>query len=198
MEVGEELTGCVRLASNVIEEQSMTEKHEEHEKGYKELSGEAGLKKIAELLDGIHIAMVTTLAEDGSISARPMAVQDKTFDGKLWFLTWSSSEKVDEIKQDQHVTLTFADSSNSKYLTLKGRASISQDRAKIDELWSPMYKAWFPQGQNDPEIAVLRVDVTEADYWEASSSKLIRSARYLAAALTGGKTSIGEAGHVLV
>jgi general stress protein 26 len=176
----------------------MTEKHEGHEKSYTELSGEEGLKKIAELLDGIHIAMVTTLATDGSISARPMAVQDKTFDGTLWFLTRSSSEKIDEIKQDQHVTLTFADSSDSKYLMVLGRASLSQDRAKIDELWSSMYKAWFPKGQNDPEIMVLRVDVKEADYWEASSSRLIRSARYLAAAVTGGKTSVGEAGHVLV
>jgi len=176
----------------------MSYKQDENEKDYKVLSGEAGLKKIAELLEGIHIAMVTTLASDGSISSRPMAVQDKAFDGKVWFLTRSSSEKVDEIEEDQHVTLTFTDSSNAKYLTLKGRASLSQDRAKVDELWSSMYRAWFPKGANDPEIAVLRVDVHEADYWEASSSRLVRGAKYLAAAVTGGKISVREEGHVLV
>ena len=62
---------------------------------FHELSGEEGLKKIAELLKGIHIAMINTVATDGSISSRPMAIQDKTFDGKLWFLTRVSSEKVD-------------------------------------------------------------------------------------------------------
>jgi general stress protein 26 len=165
---------------------------------FHELSGEEGLKKIAELLKGIHIAMMHTVATDGSINSRPMAVQDKTFDGKLWFLTRVSSQKVDEIQQDQHITLTLTDPSNAKYLTLKGHASVNQDRAKIGELWNAMYKAWFPKGQNDPEIAVLRVDVSEGEYWEASSSSLVRGAKYLAAAITGGKTSIGEAGHVLV
>jgi general stress protein 26 len=169
-----------------------------HDNDFHELRGEEGLNKIAELLKGIHIAMINTVATDGSISSRPMAVQDKTFDGKLWFLTRVSSEKVDEIQQDQHVTLTLTDKSDAKYLVLKGRASVNQDRAKIGELWNAMYKAWFPKGESDPEIAVLRVDVTEAEYWEASSSSLVRGAKYLAAAVTGGKTSIGEAGHVLV
>ncbi|MGA7159335.1 MAG: pyridoxamine 5'-phosphate oxidase family protein [Acidobacteriaceae bacterium] len=173
-----------------------TTTHHAPNQDFRELSGEEGLKKIAELLKGIHIAMINTVASDGSISARPMAVQDKSFDGKLWFLTSVNSEKIDEILQDQHVTLTLA--SESKFITLKGRASLNQDRARINELWSPMYKAWFPDGQNDPNIAVLRVDVSEAEYWQASSSSLVRSARYLAAAVTGGKTSVGEAGHVLV
>jgi general stress protein 26 len=176
----------------------MSETHVEHEKDYKELRGEEGLKKIAELLKGIRIAMVATLAKDGSISARPMEVQEEDFDGTLWFLTRSSSEKVDEIGQDQHVTLTFADPSESRFLTLKGRATMTHDRAKIDALWKPTLKDWFPKGKNDPEIAVLRVDVSEADFWEASGSRLARSAKYLAAAVTGGKTSVGESGHVLV
>jgi general stress protein 26 len=172
--------------------------HNAHDNEFHELRGEAGLQKIADLLKGIHIAMMHTVARDGSINSRPMAVQDKTFDGKLWFLTRASSEKVEEIQQDQHITLSFTDTSGAKYLTLKGRATVNQDRAKINELWNVMYKAWFPKGENDPEIAVLRVDVSEAEYWEASSSSLIRSAKYLAAAVTSGKTSIGEAGHVLV
>jgi general stress protein 26 len=174
----------------------MTPTHNAHDNDFHELRGEPGLHKIADLLQGMHIAMINTVAADGSINSRPMAVQQKTFDGQLWFLTRVSSEKVDEIQQDQHVTLTLTDKSAAKYLTLKGRATVSQDRAKIAELWNDMYKAWFPEGQTDPEIAVLRVDITEAEYWQASSSSLIRGVKYLA--VTGGKTSIGEAGHVLV
>ncbi len=176
----------------------MSEKNDAHEKDYKELSGQEGREKIAALVKGIHIAMMMTVAKDGTISSRPMGVQNKPFDGTLWFLTRSTSEKVDEIEQDQHVTLSFAEPSDSKYLTLKGRASVSQDRNKVKELWSPMYKAWFPKGEDDPEIAVLRVDVHEADYWEASSSKVVMMAKYAAAAMTGGKIAVGEAGHVVV
>ena len=75
---------------------------------------------------------------------------------------------------------------------------MNQDRSKIKELWNPLYKAWFPKGEDDPEIAVLRVEVSEGDYWEASGSKLVMLVKYAAASLTGGKVPVGEAGHVAV
>ena len=61
-----------------------------------------------------------------------------------------------------------------------------------------MYKTWFAAGEDDPRIAVLKVDATEAQYWEASSSKLAFGLKYLAVAVTGGAVSVGEAGNVLV
>lgn len=163
---------------------------------YKELRGEEGRKTIAELVKSIRIAMMTTQAADGSMDSRPMAVQDKPFDGTLWFLTRRSSDKVGELERDQHITLSFSEPSDSKYITLKGRGTASQDRAKIHELWNPMYKAWFPQGEDDPEITVLRVEVAEGFFWEASSSKILMYAKYLAAAVTGGAVPVGTAGHV--
>ena len=150
----------------------MSEKYD-NDSHYQELSGEEGRKKIGELVKDIRIAMMTTVAKDNTMSSRPMAVQDKPFDGTLWFLTRSTSEKIDEIEEDSHVTLTFAEPGDSTYIALKGRAHVNQDRAKIKELWNPMYKAWFPKGEDDPEIAVLRVDVSEADYWEASGLKQV-------------------------
>ena len=175
----------------------MSEKHDQ-DSHYKELSGHEGMAKIAELVKGIRIAMMTTVAKDGSMSSRPMAVQDEPFNGTLWFLTRRGSEKLEELEGDHHVTLTFAEPKDSKYITLKGMGSFNQDRSKIEELWNPMYKAWFPKGKEDPDIAVLRVEVTEADYWEASSSRLVMMAKYVAASVTGGKVAIGESGHVRV
>jgi general stress protein 26 len=166
---------------------------------YQELHGEAGLKKIGDLIKDIRMAMLTTAAPDGSFDSRPMATQKfEHFDGTVWFLTQAGSGKLHEIADDSHVSLIYADSGASKYVTVKGFASTSRDKAKIHEMWNPMYKAWFPEGEEDPSIRVLRVDVTEADYWEASSSRIVRGAKYLAAAVTGGKVDVGEAGKVLV
>ncbi|HEY4357619.1 MAG TPA: pyridoxamine 5'-phosphate oxidase family protein [Acidobacteriaceae bacterium] len=175
----------------------MSEK-QDNDTHYHELSGDEGHGKIEALVKGIHICMLTTAREDGSLSSRPMAVQDKPFDGTLWFLTRSTSDKIDEIRHDQHVLLSFAAPSDSKYISLRGRARVNQDRAKIEDLWNPMYKAWFPKGKDDPEIAVLRVDVSEADYWEASGLKVVTLVKYAYAAATGGKVPLGEAGHVAV
>ncbi len=176
----------------------MSEANDKHAKDYHDLSGTEAKEKIGALIKGIHICMMTTVAKDGSMDARPMAVQDKPFDGTVWFLTRGSSEKVDEVQEDQHVTLSFAEPSDSKYITLKGRASVSKDRSKIHDLWNTMYKAWFPKGEDDPDIAVLRVDVSEGDYWEASSSKVLFYAKYAIAAATGGSVPVGESGHVSV
>ena len=176
----------------------MSGRDDKHGQDFHELRGKEGNDKIGELVKGIHIAMMLTIDDNGQIRSRPMATQNEPFNGTLWFLTRFSSEKIDDIRERQAVTLDYADPGNSKYITLRGTASISQDRAKIKEMWNPMYKAWFPKGEDDPEITVLRVDVAEGEYWEANSSKLIMGIRYVAAAVTGGAVSVGESGHVEV
>ena len=160
------------------------------------LSGEAGLQKIAALIKDIRIAMMTTAAPDGSFDSRPMATQKTEFDGSVYFLTRQESGKVHEIANDAHVSLLYADPGDSKFVTVKGKASVYKDHAKIHELWNAMYKAWFPQGEEDPAIAILRVDVTEAQFWEASSSRLVRGLKYVAAAATGGAVEVGKSGTV--
>jgi general stress protein 26 len=164
----------------------------------KVLTGDEGKKKIGELIKDVRICMLTTVGPDGSFDSRPMATQETEFDGTVWFLTRHESGKVTEIENDSHVSLLYADPSNHNYVAAKGKAQVSRDQAKIHELWNPMFKAWFPQGEEDPNIAVLKVEVEEAHYWEASSSKLIFGIKYLARAVTGGAVDVGEQGKVLV
>ena len=162
----------------------------------KNLSGDEGRKKIGELIKSVHICMMTTAATDGSFDSRPMATQKVDFDGTVYFLTGHESGKVAEIENDAHVSLIYSDPGNNNFVVAKGRAQVSQDKAKIHEMWNPMFNAWFPKGESDPSIAVLKVEIQEAQYWEASSSKLIFGIRYLAAAITGGKVAVGETGKV--
>jgi general stress protein 26 len=164
----------------------------------KVLRGSEGLNKIGELIKDIRICMMTTASGDGSFDSRPMATQKTEFDGTVWFLTRQELQKVAELDQDANVTLLYADPGNQNYVAAKGKAKISHDKAKIHELWNAMYKAWFPEGEDDPQITVLRIDITEAQYWEASSNKLIFGIKYLAAAVTGGQIDVGEAGTVRV
>ncbi len=160
------------------------------------LSGAEGQKKIGELIKDIRICMLTTANADGSFDSRPMATQKTEFDGTVWFLTRGESGKVHEIADDAHVSLMYADTSDSKYVVAKGKASVSKDKAKIHELWNPMFHAWFPGGEEDPAISVLKVDVSEAQFWTASSSKIVMGVKYLAAAVTGDHSKIGEHGVV--
>ena len=140
--------------------------------------------------------MMTTANPDGSFDSRPMATQETEFDGTVWFLTHGESGKVHEIADDAHITLLYSDAGDANYVVAKGRASISKDKAKIKDLWNPMFKAWFPNGQDDPSITVLKVDVHEAQFWTATSSKIVRGVQYLAAAVTGDSSKLGEHGKV--
>jgi general stress protein 26 len=149
------------------------------------------LKKINNLIKDIRMAMLTTAAPDGHLHSRPMATQKSEFDGELWFLTKDDSAKVFDIEHDVHVSLTYVDGKHT-FVSLSGIASVSHDRAKIEELWNPMYKAWFPEGKDDPEITVLRVRVESAEYWEAPANTVVRNFQILRAALTGKEAEVAK------
>ena len=149
------------------------------------------LKKINELIKDIRIALLTTAGPDGTLHSRPMATQKSEFAGELWFLTREDSGKVFDIHHDANVSLTYADGKNT-FVALSGRARVSRDQAKINELWNPMYTAWFPQGKEDPEIRVVRVTVDAAEYWDAPSNAVVRNFQLLLAAVTAGHVKVGE------
>ena len=58
---------------------------------------------------------------------------------------------------------------------------MTQDRAKLEELWSVWSEAWLPQGPDSTDVALIAVEPIDAKLWDASS-KLIYAAKMLAAA----------------
>jgi general stress protein 26 len=143
------------------------------------------IETLGRLTRDIRVAMLTTTMPDGSIRARPMATPQKDFDGEFWFFTGWETEKVHELLQDQHVNLTFVKPEDNRYVSVSGRATIVRDRAKAQALWSPTYKAWFPKGVEDPNLALLRVRVEQAEYWDAPSSTMVQIAGFVKALVSG-------------
>ena len=150
------------------------------------------IAKIAAMIKDIRIAMLATVTPDGAIHSRPMATQESEFAGELLFLTRQDSSKTDEISHEARVTVIYVDSKEHRFITLAGRAALSKDRATVHTLWNPLYKAWFPEGENDPAITVIRVEVDHAEYWEAPSNAIVRNFQLLKAAVTKGGSSVGE------
>jgi general stress protein 26 len=147
-------------------------------------------QKMWSMMKDIGFAMMTT--EDGdNLRARPMVAAQKDFDGSLWFYTRASSHKVDEAK-DQRVGVTYAEPAKQEYVSLSGHARLVRDKAAITEHWQESLRTWFPKGLEDPDIALLRVEVTEAEYWDAPNSKMIHAYGYVKAVLTGTPPSSGE------
>lgn len=150
-------------------------------------------QKFSELISDIRFAMLTTVGPDGSLRSRPMATQKTEFDGDLWFFTDDDSPKVDEIAQEHHVGVSFADPGSQKYVSVSGLASIVHDKERIRELWTPAVKAWFPRGVDDPHLGLLRVRVQAIEYWDSPSSKMVQLYGFAKAVFTGKRLeNVGE------
>ncbi len=151
------------------------------------------LKKLRDLVKDINYCMLTSVDDDGSLHSRPMASNREIEDnGDLWFFTKASSPKVDEINHDQHVNVSFAAPDKQTYVSLSGKAILVRDRAQIEALWKPDLKAWFPEETNDPDIALIKVSVEKAEYWDAPSGFVAKALGFVKAATTGQPASSGE------
>lgn len=153
------------------------------------------IEKLASLIKNVRFAMLTTHAEDGSLRSRPMANQSDEFDGTLWFLTGESTHKTAEIARNPEVGLAYVNIDDNAYVSVSGRAAVLDDREKARELWNPAYRAWFPDGVDDPELRVLRVDVSGAEYWDAPSSAVVHALGFAKAIVTGQRYEAGEGEH---
>ena len=144
--------------------------------------------KLASLIKDIKFTMMSTVSEDGHVHSRPMAtlkLDVKTFNGTLWFFSKKKSPKNYSIQNDQQVNLAYAEPSKQTYISVCGRAYISEDKEKMTEFWNPLFKAWFPEGLEDPEISLISVEVDSAEIWQSPPSKVVQLVGFVKAAVTG-------------
>ncbi len=152
------------------------------------LEQDEAVEKIAGFMKGAHTCMFTTKAGQELVS-RPMTLQKTEFDGDVWFFASKESDKINEIKIDPEVNISFA--SGSAWVSLSGKAHIINDSEKIEELWNPLLKDWFPEGSDDPHIVLIKVVAESTEYWD-TDNKLVNLLSMAKAAITGKKAQGGE------
>lgn len=150
------------------------------------------LATVIRLIDGIDIAMLTTIDADGRMKSRPLKTQEEMFHGDLWFMVSLRSDKVTEIAANHHVNLAYASRERNVYVSISGTASIERDQNKIDLLWNDALKAFFPKGKDDPEIGLIRVRMESAEYWDGPSTLVGKMLAFIAARISGNPAAMGK------
>ncbi len=145
-------------------------------------------ERVGELISKARFAFVTTTGADGRLLSRPLAIQDRDFDGDLYFFTMDPSSKTEEIAADSHVNVSLQ--SGDDYLSIAGTATVTRDQAMIDELWNAHAAAWFEQGREDPSVALLKVHADSAEYWTMDSPKPVALIKYAKAIITGDRPDV--------
>lgn len=121
-------------------------------------------KELMDIARDFDVAMLCTVARDGSIHARPMIVAEIDDQGCFWFITSRRAGKVEEIEGDAHAAVTFQ--GRKSFASLSGRARLADDERSAGAVWRRALRAWFPQGPDDPDVALLCFEPAAGEHWE--------------------------------
>ena len=138
---------------------------------------------LVELTKDIKLAMLTTLDENGHLTARPMAQQQVEGDNDLWFFVERDSPTVRNIAAQPQAGVSL--SSNDTWVSLSGRAEIVDDNAKAKELWNPWVEAWLPQGPEDPSVVLIHFHAEAGEYWTSPGGRVASALSFAKAKVTG-------------
>ena len=147
-------------------------------------------------VDNIRTAMLTTFTKAHGFHCRPMGTAEIDASGDIWFFTNEYSAKAREISLDNKVNVTYSDSGTNTYLSIKGHAHLIDDKEKMKTLWNPYIQAFFPDGLGDPKLILLKIETSDLEYWDSSSSKIVVLFNMLKANLLGKQYDEGEHGKL--
>ena len=108
-------------------------------------------------------------------TAVPMtAALDENAGGAIWFFTGRDHA----FAHGGGATATFAGKGHDVFARFKGTLAEETSRGRLDQEWSNFVEAYFPRGKDDPNLLMLRMDLGQAEIWNADMG-LIDTARML-------------------
>ena len=160
-------------------------------------------EQLAALLKKARIALITTVSADNQLVSRPMAVQERDFDGDLWFFTEDPSHKTDEVRANPEVNVAYFKDGTKEWVSVSGRARLTQDRKRVHELYKPDWKAWLEDqggerngGPDDPRIALIVVEPQTVTYMKSNQPRVVAMFKVMHAIATGEPPKVGSLRHV--
>lgn len=153
----------------------------------------ADVRRVRELIRGCPVAFLTTTL-DGTLESRPMATHGIDNEGNAWFFTQRGAPKVQRIRDAQTVGLAWPNVLLQRWVTATGVAEIVDERTRMTALWRPSDRAWFPEGLESPDLALLKVALERVEYWSAEGTILERTANVVRTFLVPSGTPRAVAG----
>ena len=134
---------------------------------------EDAIRIIGDLVRQVPVAMLTTTSSRGWLRSRPMVAQQTPFDGALYFLTSRGAAKAADVRDRRQVNVSYASPERECYVSISGVATLAEDKARLNSLWTAAYETWFPKGVDDPDLVLIKVEAQEAEYRDAAAKKMV-------------------------
>lgn len=162
-----------------------------------DLAASEAVEKMRDIIDAAAATcLFATNLDSAPFHLCPMQVQDVENDGTLWLFSGADSVHNGHIERDSRVQLMFCNGGKHEYLAIYGRAGITTDIHKVDELWTPAMKIWFPLGKDDPNLTLVAVHPEKVHYWDTKDGKLVSMGKMLVGAVTGRQLELGVEGDL--
>ena len=162
------------------------------------MSKQEQMDTIQAMVKDIKYTMMTTRNGENHLHSCPMNTTETSIGAKeIWFIGDKTTQAVDNINNNPQVNLSYVSQDGKDYVSINGKAELVDDKAKLDELWSPIYNAFYEHGKEDENVQLIKVVPNGAEFWR-SGSGIINAAKLAVAAVQDGKIadSLGDNGSV--
>ncbi len=99
---------------------------------------------------------------------QPMTAFAEPDDRTIWFFTRIDSDLARAVTGADESIFVVQSKDQDLQACIVGEMDLLRDEGRIDRYWNPMVAAWFPEGREDPKLALLRLTVTGAEVWRAT------------------------------
>ena len=139
----------------------------------KEDAARGSKEELRALISEFDTAMLVGTEPDGTLRARPMALQREPLDDcDLWFASADDTHKIEEIDRHHQVNICCMRTRDRAYVSLSARARVDRNAAQAQRLWQPSWKLWL--GDEKPEdggIVLVKLEVERAEYWDPEGGR---------------------------
>lgn len=147
------------------------------------------LSHLCKLIKHIPAATLTISDKNGALVRWPLVPLEIDDQGALWFIGNLHSMNVE---QPCDANLSFVDTVKPTYVELSGLAEIHLDQVRLERLWAPFPRPQLPDGPESAKPALLKFVPKNAEYWDASLSKLVRMVTMAALVVAGKAQGLKE------
>lgn len=112
--------------------------------------------------------------------------------GALWFITADGTDLAKAVAGGAQKAVHAVSSQGGKlYARIEGQLELSDDAAKLDEIWNAVASSWFEDGKRDDDVRLLKLTLSAAEVW-ATDGGLSFLYQVAKSKLTGSKPDMGE------
>jgi len=123
---------------------------------------------------------------------QPMTAFAEPDDHTIWFFTRIDSDLARSITGADEAIFIVQSKGEDLQACLVGELDLLRDEGRIDRYWNPMVAAWFPDGKDDPKLALLRFTISGAEVWRSTTGLVGTAWQVVKANTTHQLPDVGE------